>query len=115
MEEQDQTQSSVEVEAEAVEQEQEQQRKRLEEDNVVQFLDSLDGYVTLLDSLSSTIRQVPNPNPNPMHIPVPSTCLFLIVLQKKSMINTERIQRKQSKYKILLMESVCVVKHTFRC
>ncbi|XP_062164507.1 uncharacterized protein LOC133871148 isoform X1 [Alnus glutinosa] len=57
MEEQDQTQSSVEVEAEAVEQEQEQQRKRLEEDNVVQFLDSLDGYVTLLDSLSSTIRQ----------------------------------------------------------
>lgn len=80
MEEQDQTQTSVEVEA--VEQEQEQQRKRLEEDNVVQFLDSLDGYLTLLDSLSSTLRQVPNPNPNPMHVPVPSTCMFLIVLQK---------------------------------
>lgn len=80
MEEQDQTQTSVEVEA--VEQEQEQQRKRLEEDNVVQFLDSLDGYLTLLDSLSSTLRQVPNPNPNPMHVPVPSTCTFLIVLQK---------------------------------
>lgn len=55
MEEQDQTQTSVEVEA--VEQEREQQRKRLEEDNVVQFLDSLDGYLILLDSLSSTLRQ----------------------------------------------------------
>ncbi|XP_059460685.1 uncharacterized protein LOC132189882 [Corylus avellana] len=55
MEEEDQTQTSVA--AEAVEQEQEQERKRLEEDNVVQFLDSLDGYLTLIDSLSSTLRQ----------------------------------------------------------
>ena len=29
-----------------------------EEENVVTFLDSLDAYLTLIDSLSSTIRQV---------------------------------------------------------
>ncbi|KAF5462252.1 hypothetical protein F2P56_018274 [Juglans regia] len=54
MEEQDQMQSSIEVEE--VE-EQQREGKRLEEENVVRFLDSLDSYVTLLDSLSSTLRQ----------------------------------------------------------
>lgn len=29
-----------------------------EEENVVTFLDSLDAYLTLIDSLSSTLRQV---------------------------------------------------------
>lgn len=37
--------------------EQARQRKGLEEENVVQFLDSLDAYLILMDSLSSTLRQ----------------------------------------------------------
>ncbi|XP_041021847.1 uncharacterized protein LOC121263118 isoform X2 [Juglans microcarpa x Juglans regia] len=55
MEEQDQMQSSIEVEE--LEEQQQREGKRLEEENVVRFLDSLDSYVTLLDSLSSTLRQ----------------------------------------------------------
>lgn len=59
MEEQDPTQTSLEVEeVEVVEREQEQQGKISEEENVVRFLDSVDSYLTLLDSLSSTLRQV---------------------------------------------------------
>lgn len=59
MEEQDPTQTSLEVEeVEMVEREQEQQGKISEEENVVRFLDSVDSYLTLFDSLSSTLRQV---------------------------------------------------------
>ena len=36
----------------------EQGQQGSEEENVVQFLDSLDSYLTLFDSLSSTLRQV---------------------------------------------------------
>ncbi|KAK7815434.1 hypothetical protein CFP56_001565 [Quercus suber] len=35
----------------------EQEQRGSEEENVVQFLDSLDSYLTLFDSLSSTLRQ----------------------------------------------------------
>lgn len=38
----------------------EQEQRGSEEENVVQFLDSLDSYLTLFDSLSSTLRQVPS-------------------------------------------------------
>lgn len=38
--------------------EEQQGQRGSEEENVVQFLDSLDSYLTLFDSLSSTLRQV---------------------------------------------------------
>lgn len=33
-------------------------QKQVKDEDLLQFLDSLDGYLTLLDSLSSTLRQV---------------------------------------------------------
>ncbi|KAK3205141.1 hypothetical protein Dsin_019187 [Dipteronia sinensis] len=35
-----------------------QQQQQVKEENLLQFLDSVDSYLTLLDSLSSTLRQV---------------------------------------------------------
>lgn len=34
-----------------------------EDEKIIQFLDSLDSYLTLTDSLSSTLRQVISPIP----------------------------------------------------
>ena len=43
----------------------------VEDQHVLQFLDSLDGYLTLFDSLSSTLRQVK------LHYFLVCACLFL--------------------------------------
>ncbi|KAL5764973.1 hypothetical protein ACOSQ2_017567 [Xanthoceras sorbifolium] len=52
MEEQEQKgRNEIEIEQEV------QQRQEVKEENLLQFLDSVDGYLTLMDSLSSTLRQ----------------------------------------------------------
>ncbi|KAK4855271.1 hypothetical protein QYF36_005601 [Acer negundo] len=57
MEEQQETRrTEIESEQENVLQEV-QQPQQVKEENLLQFLDSVDGYLTLLDSLSSTLRQ----------------------------------------------------------
>lgn len=60
MEEQDsETQSSGSGgEEETLKLEPEGLRHDVEDQHVLQFLDSLDGYITLMDSLSLTLRQV---------------------------------------------------------
>ncbi|TXG73215.1 hypothetical protein EZV62_001794 [Acer yangbiense] len=57
MEEQQETRhTEIESEQENVLQEV-QQPQQVKEENLLQFLDSVDGYLTLMDSLSSTLRQ----------------------------------------------------------
>lgn len=45
-------------------QNQEEEEEEKGEHQVVKFLDSVDSYLTLFESLSTTLRQVKNPKPN---------------------------------------------------
>lgn len=38
--------------------EKQEEEKQIKDETLLQFLDSTDGYLTLIDSLSSTLRQV---------------------------------------------------------
>lgn len=47
-----------------IESDQNQEEEEKGEHQVVKFLDSVDSYLTLFESLSTTLRQVKNPKPN---------------------------------------------------